>query len=116
MLVVAKTQGNFFPRSWQDPGKEFPWVLVKIFLILTFFDKMSGISPRVILLISLSSLPGNGPIPWCGKIGTGKNRFPQESRKAHFIFPMNGLAGMVKINFPMSGEATNGEIYFYHDC
>ena len=59
MLGLAKTQGNFFPRSWQDPGKEFPWVLVKIFLILTFFDKMSGISPRVILLISLSSLPGN---------------------------------------------------------
>ena len=59
-LGLAKTQGNFFPRSWQDPGKEFPWVLVKIFLILTFFDKMSGISPRVILLISLSSLPGNG--------------------------------------------------------
>ena len=37
-LGLAKTQGNFFPRSWQDPGKAFPWGLVKIFLILTFFD------------------------------------------------------------------------------
>ena len=46
----------------------------------------------------------------------GKNNFSHESRKAHFIFPMNDLAGMVKINFPMSGGATNGEIYFYHDC
>ena len=45
-----------------------------------------------------------------------EKNFPHESRMAHFIFPMNGLAGVVKINFPMSGEATNGEIYFYHDC
>merc|ERR1712015_514414 len=38
-----------------------------------------------------------------------KRKFPHESRKAHYIFPMNGLAGIVKINFPMSGEAANGE-------
>ena len=31
-------------------------------------------------------------------------------------FPMNGLAGIVKENFPMSGEAANGETFFYYDC
>ena len=46
---------------------------------------------------------------------TGK-KFPRESQKAHSHFPMNGLAGIVKNNFPMSGEAANGEILFYYDC
>ena len=70
----------------------------------------------------------NGLYPLWKKIGQGffpyewrqpriwEKKFPHESRMAHFIFPMNGLAGVVKINFPMSGEATNGEIYFHHDC
>ena len=89
MLGLAKTQGNFFPRSWQDPGKEFSWVLVKIFMILTFFDKMSGISPRVILLISLSSLPGNGGFPWCGEIGTGFSPLSGEATKGGKKFSMS---------------------------
>ena len=42
MLGLAKTKEFICPRSRQDPGKEFPWVLVKIFLILTFSDSMSG--------------------------------------------------------------------------
>ena len=29
---------------------------------------------------------------------------------------MNGLAGVVKKNFPMSGEAASGEFLFYHNC
>ena len=29
---------------------------------------------------------------------------------------MNGLAGVVKKNSTMSGEATNGGIFFYHNC
>ena len=32
------------------------------------------------------------------------------------IFPMIGLAGIVKECFPMSGEAANGENFFYYDC
>ena len=43
-------------------------------------------------------------------------KFPHSSLKAHNIFPMNGLAVIVKRNFPMSDEAANGEIYFYYDC
>ena len=63
-------------------------------------------------------------------------KFPHSSLKAQNIFPIHGLAvivkknfpmnherhiiyggaGVVKINFPMSGEAANGEIYFHHDC
>ena len=31
-------------------------------------------------------------------------------------FPMNGLAGIVKEYFSMSGEAANGEILFHYDC
>ena len=31
-------------------------------------------------------------------------------------FHMNGLAGIVKEYFPMSGEAANGEILFHYDC
>ena len=46
----------------------------------------------------------------------GKNKFLHESRKAHYIFPKNGLAGVVKKNSTMSGEATNGGIFFYHNC
>ena len=59
---------------------------------------------------------GMGVFPTTGEAGSGEKKFPHESRKAHYIFPMNGLAGIVKINFPMSGEAANGEIYFYYDC
>ena len=32
------------------------------------------------------------------------------------FFPMNGLALVVKKNFPMSGKAANGEISFHYDC
>ena len=39
-----------------------------------------------------------------------------ESQKVQLYFPKKGLAGVVKKNFPMSGEATNGEILFYYDC
>ena len=45
-----------------------------------------------------------------------RKKIPHESQKAHNIFPVNGGAGVVKINFPMSGEAANGEIYFHHNC
>ena len=31
-------------------------------------------------------------------------------------FPMNGLAGIVKEYFSMSGKAANGEILFHYDC
>ena len=41
---------------------------------------------------------------------------PYESQKVQLYFPMKGSAGVVKKNFPMSGEATNGEIFFYYDC
>ena len=79
------------------------------------------------ILIYKESMYVNDPIPWCGKIGTGifpwsgeattgEKKFPQESRKAHFIFPRNGLAGLVKKNFPRSGGAATGEIFFHHDC
>ena len=37
-----------------------------------------------------------------------KKDFPVNHER-HVIY---GGAGVVKINFPMSGEATNGEIYF----
>ena len=57
-----------------------------------------------------------GFFPMSGEATNGEKKFPHESRKAHYIFPMNGLAGIVKINFPMSGEAANGEISFYYDC
>ena len=41
-----------------------------------------------------------------------KKNFPMNHER-HIIY---GGAGVVKINFPMSGEAANGEIYFHHDC
>ena len=41
-----------------------------------------------------------------------KKKFPMNHER-HIIY---GGAGVVKINFPMSGEAANGEIYFHHDC
>ena len=53
---------------------------------------------------------------WVAKPRKSENKFPHESRKVHNIFPKNGLAGVVKKNFPMSGVATNGEIFFYHNC
>ena len=56
-----------------------------------------------------------GFFPTTSEAGSGEKKFPHESRKAHYIFPMNGLAGIVKMNFPMSGEAANGEISFYYD-
>ena len=39
-----------------------------------------------------------------GEAGSEEKKFPHESRKAHFIFPTNGLAGVVKKNFPKSGS------------
>ena len=45
--------------------------------------------------------------------------FPYEWRSLEYgkkNFPMNGLAGLVKEYFSMSGEAANGEILFHYDC
>ena len=58
-------------------------------------------------MVEVFSLILGMSIPWCGKIGKGK--FPQSSLKAHFIFPRNGLAGLVKKSFPRSGGAATGE-------
>ena len=43
-------------------------------------------------------------------MGTGK--IPYLSFKVQLYFSMRGSAGIVKKNFPMSGEAANGEIFF----
>ena len=39
-------------------------------------------------------------------------KFLHSSLKAHNIFPIHGLAVMVKINFPIRGSATHGKIIF----
>ena len=39
-------------------------------------------------------------------------KIPCESWKVQLYFPMRGLAGILKKNFPMSGKAANGEIFF----
>ena len=57
---------------------------------------------------------GNFPLEWRSHERRKKN-FPMNHER-HNIFSMNGGAGVVKINFPMSGGAANGEIYFHHDC
>ena len=57
---------------------------------------------------------GDFPLEWRSHERRKKN-FPMNHERCN-IFPMNGGAGVVKINFPMSGEAVNGGIYFYHDC
>ena len=54
---------------------------------------------------------GNFPLEWRSHERRKKN-FPMNHER-HIIY---GGAGVVKINFPMSGEAANGEIYFHHDC
>ena len=51
-----------------------------------------------------------------GEATNTEKKISRESQKAHSHFPMNGLAGIVKNNFPMSGEAANGEILFDYDC
>ena len=53
-------------------------------------------------------------IPYWGEIGMGK--FPHSSLKAHNIFPIHGLAVIVKRNFPIRGFAAHGEIYFHYSC
>ena len=57
---------------------------------------------------------GDFPLEWRSHERRKKN-FPMNHER-HNIFTMNGGAGVVKINFPMSGGAANGEIYFHHDC
>ena len=47
-----------------------------------------------------------------GEATNAGKKFPHESQKAHSLFPMNGLAGIVKNNFPMSGEAAMGKFFF----
>ena len=42
-------------------------------------------------------------------------KFPHSSLKAHYIFPIHGLAVVVKKNFPTRGFVpfvTHGEFYF----
>ena len=51
--------------------------------------------------------------PRVAKPREGKNKIPPESQKAHNIFSTNGLAGEVKIKFPLSGEAAKGETLFF---
>ena len=43
-------------------------------------------------------------------------KFPHSSLKAHNIFPIHGLAVVVKKNFPIRGYATHGEIFLHHAC
>ena len=45
-----------------------------------------------------------------------KEKIPYESRMAHSKFPMNGLAGVMKLEFPTRGGAASGEFLFYHNC
>ena len=60
---------------------------------------------------------GTGYFPYvAAKPLVGEIQIPYESWKVQLYFPMKGGAGVVKKNFPMSGEAANGEIYFYYDC
>ena len=40
-------------------------------------------------------------------------KFPHSSLKAHNIFPIHGLAVVVKKNFPIRGYATHGEIFLH---
>ena len=47
-----------------------------------------------------------------GKATNAGKKFPHESQKPHSRFPMNGLAGIVKNNFPMSGEPRMGNFFF----
>ena len=44
-----------------------------------------------------------------------EKKFPMNQERCN-IFPIHGGAGVVKINFPISGVAANGEIYFHHNC
>ena len=60
---------------------------------------------------------GTGYFPYVApKALVGEIKILYESWKVQLIFPMKGLAGIVKKNFPMSGGAANGEIFFYYDC
>ena len=43
-------------------------------------------------------------------------KFPHSSLKAHNIFPIHGLAVIVKRNFPIRGFAAHGEIFFHYSC
>ena len=47
-------------------------------------------------------------IPYWGEIGMGK--FLHSSLKAHYIFPIHGLAVMVKINFTIPAKPFLGKI------
>ena len=53
---------------------------------------------------------------WAAKRRMEELEIPYESWKVQSYFPMRGLAGIVKKNFPMSGEAANREIYFHYEC
>ena len=60
---------------------------------------------------------GDGIFPlWAAKPRVKEIKILYESWKVQLNFPMKGLAGIVKKNFPMSGGAANGEIFFYYDC
>ena len=45
-----------------------------------------------------------------------KFKIPYESVEVHSNFPIYGIAGMVKLYSPTSGEAVRGGIMFYHNC
>ena len=47
------------------------------------------------------------------KPGRREKKISLRVMKGIFLFLMNGLAGKVKNSFPMSGEATIGEILFF---
>ena len=56
---------------------------------------------------------GTGYFPYVApKALVGEIEILYESWKVQLNFPMKGLAGIVKKNFPMSGGAANGEIFF----
>ena len=53
-------------------------------------------------------------IPSFQKMGTGK--IPYSSFKVQLYFPIQGLAVVVKKNFPIRGFAAHGEIFLHYSC
>ena len=80
-----------------------------IHILFSFFNQIDILS--IYRCVEVFALNMGMIIPLCGEIGTGK--IPPSSLKAHYIFPIHGLAVGVKINFPPSRLRRSGGNFIF---
>ena len=117
IIVPWMTNREFFPSPFfKMTGLTFLFSYWKLFRSATNPWKSSIwlTTESICMLASVFLSNMKMLIPVSREIGMGK--IPHSSLMAHSIFPIQGLAVVVKKDFPIRGFAAHGKIFFHYSC